>query len=63
MIDRDARRRFLAAFAGSSLLPGVLWARFQESGEGLVNERMLADAARVAGSISRRRNGARWSLP
>ncbi len=49
MIDGEARRRFLAAFAGSSLLPGVLWARFQESGETGVSERMLADAARVAG--------------
>jgi len=49
VIDGEARRRFLAAFAGSSLLPGVLWARFQESGETGVSERMLADAARVAG--------------
>ena len=49
MIDREARRRFLAAFAGSSLLPGVLWARLQESGEPEVSELMLAGAARVAG--------------
>ncbi len=49
MIDKGARRRFLAAFAGSSLLPGVLWARLQESGEAEVSELMLADAARVAG--------------
>ncbi len=49
MTDVAARRRFLAAFAGSSLLPGVLWARFQESGASEVTEMMLADAARVAG--------------
>ncbi len=49
MIDQEARRRFLAAFAGSSLLPGVLWARLQESGGAEVSELMLADAARVAG--------------
>ena len=49
MIDQQGRRRFLAAFAGSSLLPGVLWARLQESGEAEVSELMLADAARVAG--------------
>jgi Asp-tRNA(Asn)/Glu-tRNA(Gln) amidotransferase A subunit family amidase len=49
VIDFEARRRFLTAFAGSSLLPGVLWARLQESGEGEVSERMLAEAARVAG--------------
>jgi Asp-tRNA(Asn)/Glu-tRNA(Gln) amidotransferase A subunit family amidase len=48
-MDLAARRRFLAAFAGSSLLPGVLWARLQESGESVVSERMLADAAHVAG--------------
>jgi Asp-tRNA(Asn)/Glu-tRNA(Gln) amidotransferase A subunit family amidase len=49
VIDQQARRRFLAAFAGSSLLPGVLWARLQESGEAEVSELMLADAARIAG--------------
>lgn len=49
MIDQEARRRFLAAFAGSSLLPGVLWARLQESGEAQVSEATLADAARIAG--------------
>ncbi|MGH9335151.1 MAG: amidase family protein, partial [Vicinamibacteria bacterium] len=49
MVDFEARRRFLAAFAGSSLLPGVLWARLQESGEAEVSELMLADAARIAG--------------
>lgn len=49
MKDRETRRRFLAAFAGSSLLPGVLWTRLQESGGAEVNESMLADAARVAG--------------
>jgi Asp-tRNA(Asn)/Glu-tRNA(Gln) amidotransferase A subunit family amidase len=47
--DRDARRRFLATFAGSSLLPGVLWARLQESGGTEVSESMLAEAAQVAG--------------
>jgi Asp-tRNA(Asn)/Glu-tRNA(Gln) amidotransferase A subunit family amidase len=47
--DFEARRRFLAVFAGSSLLPGVLWARLQESGKTEVSELMLADAARVAG--------------
>ena len=50
MIDQEARRRFLAAFAGSSLLPGVLWARLQQSGEAEVSELMLADAALVAGA-------------
>ena len=49
MNETEARRRFLSAFAGSSLLPGVLWARLQESGEAEVSEGMLADAARVAG--------------
>ena len=49
MTDVAARRRFLAAFAGSSLLPGVLWARFRQSGESEVTDAMLVDAARVAG--------------
>jgi Asp-tRNA(Asn)/Glu-tRNA(Gln) amidotransferase A subunit family amidase len=48
-MDVAARRRFLAAFAGSSLLPGVLWARLQDSGGSEVSDAMLSDAARVAG--------------
>jgi hypothetical protein len=47
--DVAARRRFLAAFAGSSLLPGALWTRLQDSGDSLVSDEMLADAAKVAG--------------
>jgi Asp-tRNA(Asn)/Glu-tRNA(Gln) amidotransferase A subunit family amidase len=49
LTDVAARRRFLAAFAGSSLLPGVLWARLQDSGDSEVSDEMLADAAKVAG--------------
>ncbi|HXV62743.1 MAG TPA: amidase [Vicinamibacteria bacterium] len=49
MKDIETRRRFLTAFAGSSLLPGVLWAKLQESGGGEIDDAMLADAARVAG--------------
>jgi Asp-tRNA(Asn)/Glu-tRNA(Gln) amidotransferase A subunit family amidase len=49
VVEIEARRRFLASFAGSSLLPGVLWARLQETGDARVSESMLADAARVAG--------------
>jgi Asp-tRNA(Asn)/Glu-tRNA(Gln) amidotransferase A subunit family amidase len=48
-----SRRRFLAHFAGlgmgTTLLPGVLWARMQEAGVNEVSPEMLRDALRVAG--------------
>jgi len=48
-----SRRRFLAHFAGlgmgTTLLPGVLWARMQEAGATEVSAEMLREALRVAG--------------
>lgn len=48
-----ARRRFLAYFSsvglGSTLLPGVLWAKMQEQGAGRITAAMLKDALAVAG--------------
>lgn len=47
------RRTFLAAFAGTSLagtlLPGVLWARWQEEPESPITAAMIAEAERIAG--------------
>ena len=47
------RRRFMAYFSGvglsTTLLPGVLWARVQESGAQRISAAMLKDALAVAG--------------
>jgi Asp-tRNA(Asn)/Glu-tRNA(Gln) amidotransferase A subunit family amidase len=52
MID-DTRRRFLAFWAGTAaagtLLPGVLWAQVQQSGQSRVTLEMLKGALGVAG--------------
>ncbi len=49
----DARRRFLAHFTavglGSSLVPGVLWARMQDAGTGRVTLAMVTDALKLSG--------------
>ncbi len=49
----DARRRFLAQFAGtglsSTLLPGVLWMQIQQSGEPRISADMLKTALAVSG--------------
>ncbi|HUG55253.1 MAG TPA: amidase [Vicinamibacteria bacterium] len=48
-----ARRRFLACFAGTglsaTLLPGALWARWQEAGTDRVTLAMLREAVHIAG--------------
>jgi len=49
----ETRRRFLSQFAGTSLgatlLPGVLWAQVQQSGEPRITAEMLKTALSVAG--------------
>src|SRR5215469_6074698 len=49
----DKRRRFLACFTGlglgGTLLPGVLWAQLQQSGEPRITQPMLAGALALSG--------------
>jgi Asp-tRNA(Asn)/Glu-tRNA(Gln) amidotransferase A subunit family amidase len=49
----DARRRFLAQFAGTgvsaTLLPGVLWMQIQQSGEARITPDMLKTALAISG--------------
>src|SRR5262245_7237487 len=49
----ETRRRFMAHFAGigmsSTLLPGILWAGMQQSGNERVTPVMMADALKLAG--------------
>jgi Asp-tRNA(Asn)/Glu-tRNA(Gln) amidotransferase A subunit family amidase len=49
----DSRRRFIAHFAaiglGSTLVPGVLWARLQDAGVQAVTLAMLTDALQLSG--------------
>src|SRR5215510_11872311 len=49
----ETRRRFLAFFSSvglsSMLLPGVLWARMQQTGAQKVTKQMFRDATAVAG--------------
>jgi Asp-tRNA(Asn)/Glu-tRNA(Gln) amidotransferase A subunit family amidase len=49
----DTRRRFLAFFSGSAagatLLPGVLWAQLQQSGEARVTQQMVQGALAISG--------------
>src|SRR5687768_8564495 len=49
----QTRRRFMATFAGaglgSTLVPGVLWARMQDAGAARVTQAMVDDALKLAG--------------
>ncbi len=49
----ETRRRFMAHFAGiglgSTLVPGVLWARMQDAGTGSVTLAMVTDALKLSG--------------
>src|SRR5215208_5621942 len=49
----DARRRFMTHFAsiglGSTLAPGIIWARMQDAGAPTITLAMLTDALRLAG--------------
>src|SRR5688572_19216355 len=49
----STRRRFMATFAGaglgSTLVPGVLWARMQDAGAQRVTLAMVDDALKLAG--------------
>src|SRR4051812_47888837 len=49
----ETRRRFMAHFAGiglgSTLVPGVLWARMQDAGAQRINMAMVTDALKLAG--------------
>src|SRR4029453_586386 len=49
----ETRRRFMAHFAGvglgTTLAPGVLWARMQDAGAQKVTLEMVTDALRLAG--------------
>ncbi len=53
MHTADTRRRFLAHFAGAglgtTLAPGVLWAKVQEAGTDRVTLAMVTDALRLSG--------------
>ncbi len=53
MHTADTRRRFLAHFAGAglgtTLAPGVLWAKVQEAGVDRVTLEMVTDALRLSG--------------
>src|SRR6185312_7467378 len=49
----ETRRRFMAHFAGiglgSTLAPGILWARMQDAGETKITLAMVADAMKLSG--------------
>src|SRR5580765_7131817 len=49
----ETRRRFMAHFAGiglgTTLVPGVLWARMQDSGAQSINLAMVTDALKLSG--------------
>src|SRR5215510_10163072 len=49
----STRRRFMAHFAsiglGTTLAPGVLWARMQDAGEKKITLAMIADAMKLSG--------------
>src|SRR3954466_8438684 len=49
----QARRRFMATFAGAglgtTLVPGVLWARMQDAGASRVTLAMVTDALKTSG--------------
>src|SRR6185295_15453222 len=49
----DTRRQFMAHFAsiglGTTLAPGVLWARMQDAGTQTITLAMLTDALQLAG--------------
>jgi hypothetical protein len=54
MIDTvETRRRFMTHFAsvglGTTLVPGVLWARMQDAGASQVTLAMLTDALKLSG--------------
>jgi Asp-tRNA(Asn)/Glu-tRNA(Gln) amidotransferase A subunit family amidase len=52
-VTPESRRRFLSCFSamglGGTLLPGVLWAQVQQSGNQRVTQAMLAESLAVAG--------------
>ena len=49
----ETRRRFMAYFAGiglgTTLVPGVLWARMQDAGEKKITLAMVTDAMKQIG--------------
>src|SRR5215470_14548693 len=49
----ETRRRFMAHFAsiglGTTLAPGVLWARMQDAGEKKITLAMITDAMKLSG--------------
>src|SRR4029453_7981334 len=49
----ETRRRFMAHFAGiglgSTLAPGIIWARMQDTGEKKITLAMVADAMKLSG--------------
>ena len=54
MIDTvETRRRFMTHFAsvglGTTLVPGVLWARMQDAGASQITLAMLTDALKLSG--------------
>ena len=54
-MNDESRRRFLAFFSGSAagatLLPGVLWAQLQQSGDQRVTAEMLKNALALSGVV------------
>jgi hypothetical protein len=49
----ETRRRFIAHFAGlglgSTLAPGILWARMQDAGDTKITLAMVTDAMKLSG--------------
>ena len=49
----ETRRRFMTHFAsiglGTTLVPGVVWARMQDAGEKKITVAMVADAMKISG--------------
>jgi hypothetical protein len=53
MDTHETRRRFIASFAGcglgSTLVPGIVWARMQDAGADRVTIELVTDALRLSG--------------
>src|SRR5262245_33220270 len=49
----ETRRRFMTHFAGiglgTTMVPGILWARMQDTGAQRINVAMVSDALKLAG--------------
>jgi Asp-tRNA(Asn)/Glu-tRNA(Gln) amidotransferase A subunit family amidase len=61
----ETRRRFMAHFAsiglGTTLVPGVLWARMQDAGAQAITLSMVTEALQLSGIDLTRKTARRWS--